>query len=69
MAHDISRWLRDYVYIPWAATGGKLLTYRNLMLTMLLGGSGLVPAGHSSSGEDPRVRLALERWRRDRPAT
>ncbi len=35
----LSRWLRDYLYIPLGGNrGGKLLTYRNLFLTMLLGG-------------------------------
>ena len=36
---SLSRWLRDYLYIPLGGNrGGKLKTYRNLMLTMLLGG-------------------------------
>jgi D-alanyl-lipoteichoic acid acyltransferase DltB (MBOAT superfamily) len=35
----LSRWLRDYLYIPLGGNrGGELLTYRNLMATMLLGG-------------------------------
>ena len=35
----LSRWLRDYLYIPLGGNrGGSLFTYRNLMLTMLLGG-------------------------------
>src|SRR6204780_414378 len=35
----LSRWLRDYLYIPLGGNrGGRLRTYRNLMLTMLLGG-------------------------------
>ncbi len=35
----LSRWLRDYVYIPLGGNRkGRLLTYRNLLLTMLLGG-------------------------------
>jgi D-alanyl-lipoteichoic acid acyltransferase DltB (MBOAT superfamily) len=35
----LSRWLRDYLYIPLGGNrGGSLKTYRNLMLTMLLGG-------------------------------
>jgi alginate O-acetyltransferase complex protein AlgI len=35
----LSRWLRDYLYIPLGGNRkGRLLTYRNLMLTMLLGG-------------------------------
>ena len=36
---SLSRWLRDYLYIPLGGNrGSELLTYRNLMLTMLLGG-------------------------------
>ncbi len=35
----LSRWLRDYLYIPLGGSRkGKILTYRNLMLTMILGG-------------------------------
>jgi alginate O-acetyltransferase complex protein AlgI len=35
----LSRWLRDYLYIPLGGSRrGRLFTYRNLMLTMLLGG-------------------------------
>jgi alginate O-acetyltransferase complex protein AlgI len=35
----LSNWLRDYLYIPLGGNrGGELLTYRNLALTMLLGG-------------------------------
>ena len=35
----LSRWLRDYLYIPLGGNRkGRVLTYRNLMLTMLLGG-------------------------------
>jgi alginate O-acetyltransferase complex protein AlgI len=36
---SLSTWLRDYLYIPLGGNrGGRLLTYRNLMVTMLLGG-------------------------------
>ncbi len=36
---SLSQWLRDYLYIPLGGNRlGTLLTYRNLMLTMLLGG-------------------------------
>jgi len=36
---SLSSWLRDYLYIPLGGNrGGGLRTYRNLMLTMLLGG-------------------------------
>ena len=35
----LSRWLRDYLYIPLGGNRkGTLVTYRNLMITMLLGG-------------------------------
>jgi alginate O-acetyltransferase complex protein AlgI len=35
----LSRWLRDYVYIPLGGNRkGGLKTYRNLLLTMLIGG-------------------------------
>jgi alginate O-acetyltransferase complex protein AlgI len=35
----LSRWLRDYLYIPLGGSRrGTILTYRNLMLTMLIGG-------------------------------
>ena len=36
---SLSTWLRDYLYIPLGGNrGGSLLTHRNLMLTMVLGG-------------------------------
>lgn len=36
---SLSGWLRDYLYIPLGGNrGGGLLTYRNLLLTMVLGG-------------------------------
>lgn len=36
---SLSSWLRDYLYIPLGGNrGGSVLTYRNLSLTMLLGG-------------------------------
>jgi alginate O-acetyltransferase complex protein AlgI len=36
---SLSSWLRDYLYIPLGGNrGGKILMYRNLFLTMLLGG-------------------------------
>lgn len=35
----LSSWLRDYLYIPLGGNrGGRFRTYRNLILTMLLGG-------------------------------
>lgn len=36
---SLSNWLRDYLYIPLGGNrGGKFRTYRNLLLTMVLGG-------------------------------
>jgi alginate O-acetyltransferase complex protein AlgI len=65
----LSRWLRDYVYIPLGGNrGGRLLTYRNLMLTMLLGG-----LWHGAGwtfvvwGGIHGVALSVERWWRERP--
>lgn len=36
---SLSSWLRDYLYIPLGGSrDGKLMTFRNLMITMFLGG-------------------------------
>lgn len=36
---SLSSWLRDYLYIPLGGNrSGRVFTYRNLMITMLLGG-------------------------------
>lgn len=36
---SLSQWLRDYLYIPLGGNrAGRLFTYRNVMITMLLGG-------------------------------
>jgi D-alanyl-lipoteichoic acid acyltransferase DltB (MBOAT superfamily) len=36
---SLSSWLRDYLYIPLGGNrGGRWMTFRNLMITMLLGG-------------------------------
>jgi alginate O-acetyltransferase complex protein AlgI len=36
---SLSTWLRDYLYIPLGGSrGGKFATYRNLLITMVLGG-------------------------------
>lgn len=36
---SLSTWLRDYLYIPLGGSrGGTLFTWRNLMITMILGG-------------------------------
>jgi D-alanyl-lipoteichoic acid acyltransferase DltB (MBOAT superfamily) len=66
----LSRWLRDYLYIPLGGSrGSRLDTYRNLLLTMLIGGlwhgagwTFIVWGGIHGLG------LAWERWRRDRRA-
>src|SRR5918995_152037 len=65
----LSRWLRDYVYIPLGGNrGGRLFTYRNLLLTMLIGG-----LWHGAGwtfvawGGIHGVALIAERWWRDRP--
>jgi alginate O-acetyltransferase complex protein AlgI len=64
----LSRWLRDYLYIPLGGNrGGPRRTYRNLMLTMLLGG-----LWHGASwtfvvwGFIHGVGLSVERWLRTR---
>jgi alginate O-acetyltransferase complex protein AlgI len=64
----LSRWLRDYVYIPFGGNrGGTILTYRNLMLTMLIGG-----LWHGAAwtfvvwGGLHGAALVYERWRSDR---
>src|SRR4029077_20318728 len=65
----LSRWLRDYLYIPLGGSRrGELLTYRNLMLTMLAGG-----VWHGAAwtfvvwGGIHGVALCVSRWRRSRP--
>jgi D-alanyl-lipoteichoic acid acyltransferase DltB (MBOAT superfamily) len=65
----LSRWLRDYLYIPLGGNrGGRLLTYRNLMLTMLIGG-----LWHGAGwtfvvwGGIHGTALVVERWWRERP--
>jgi len=36
---SLSTWLRDYLYVPLGGSrGSRFMTYRNLMLTMILGG-------------------------------
>jgi alginate O-acetyltransferase complex protein AlgI len=61
---SLSSWLRDYLYIPMGGNRkGKLRTYGNLMLTMLLGG-----LWHGGSwnfliwGGCHGALLAIERW-------
>ncbi len=65
----LSRWLRDYVYIPLGGNRkGTVLTYRNVLLTMLIGGlwhgagwTFVVWGGIHGAG------LAAERWWKQRP--
>jgi len=65
----LSRWLRDYLYIPLGGNRhGRLATYRNLMLTMLIGG-----LWHGAGwtfvvwGGIHGTALVSERWWRGRP--
>jgi D-alanyl-lipoteichoic acid acyltransferase DltB (MBOAT superfamily) len=66
----LSRWLRDYLYIPLGGNrGGPWRTYRNLMLTMLLGG-----LWHGASwnfviwgGIHGGVLVAERLWRQHKP--
>ncbi len=64
----LSRWLRDYLYIPLGGSrNGTANTYRNLMITMVLGG-----LWHGAAwtfvlwGTLHGLGLAWERWRGDR---
>ncbi len=67
----LSRWLRDYLYIPLGGNrGGPSAEYRNLFLTMLLGG-----LWHGASwnfviwGAFHGCGLAVERWHAMREPT
>lgn len=77
---SLSTWLHDYLYVPLGGNrDGKFATYRNLFLTMLLGGlwhgaswtfviwgglHGTALAIHRAFGaEVPRGRPAPPRWR------
>jgi alginate O-acetyltransferase complex protein AlgI len=64
----LSRWLRDYLYIPLGGNrGGRRKTYRNLMITMLLGG-----LWHGAAwtfviwGGIHGGAMSVERWWRER---
>jgi D-alanyl-lipoteichoic acid acyltransferase DltB (MBOAT superfamily) len=66
----LSRWLRDYLYIPLGGSrNGRTATYRNLLITMILGG-----LWHGAAwtfvlwGALHGVGLALERWSSERAA-
>jgi alginate O-acetyltransferase complex protein AlgI len=64
----LSRWLRDYLYIPLGGNrGSRLFTFRNLFLTMLIGG-----LWHGANwtfvvwGALHGLYLSAERWLRAR---
>lgn len=61
---SLSTWLRDYLYIPLGGNrGGQWQTFRNLMITMLLGGLWHGAAwGFVVWGGLHGVYLAVERW-------
>jgi alginate O-acetyltransferase complex protein AlgI len=65
----LSRWLRDYLYIPLGGNrGSKLFTYRNIFLVMLLGGLWhganwtFVMWGSIHGGYLIAERVVKERW-------
>ncbi|MGH2755940.1 MAG: MBOAT family O-acyltransferase [Actinomycetota bacterium] len=77
---SLSTWLHDYLYVPLGGNQrGKLATYRNLMITMLLGGlwhgaswtfviwggihGGLLAIHRALGGYAPRGRLDPLRWK------
>jgi alginate O-acetyltransferase complex protein AlgI len=66
----LSRWLRDYLYIPLGGSRrGKVRTYVNLMITMLLGGLWHGAAWHFVVwGGLHGLYLAVGQWKRDRRA-
>lgn len=78
---SLSTWLKDYVYVPLGGNrGGSLATYRNLMLTMFLGGlwhgaawnyvwwgiyHGVLLIGHRLLGRSKhQTRVGGAEWRR-----
>lgn len=77
---SLSQWLRDYLYIPLGGNRqGTLFTYRNLLLTMLLGGlwhganwtfiawgalHGLLLCGYRWLGDGQRHSPGPVGWRR-----
>ena len=54
----LSRWLRDYLYIPRGEPARETRTAINIMITMLLKACGTAPPGRSSPGGIPRHRPA-----------
>lgn len=81
---SLSSWLRDYLYISLGGNrGGKLTTYRNLFLTMLLGGlwhganwtfvawgafHGLILIAYRLADIDRRVMPRVDSWMTSNPA-
>jgi alginate O-acetyltransferase complex protein AlgI len=67
----LSRWLRDYLYIPLGGNRGTAgRTYANLMITMVLGGLWHGAAWHFMIwGGMHGAFLALGQWKRDMRAT
>jgi D-alanyl-lipoteichoic acid acyltransferase DltB (MBOAT superfamily) len=61
---SLSTWLRDYLYVPLGGSrGGRWQTYRNLMITMLLGGLWHGAAwGFVIWGGLHGLYLIIERW-------
>ena len=61
---SLSTWLRDYLYVPLGGSrGSRWRTYRNLMITMLLGGLWHGAAwGFVLWGGLHGLYLAVERW-------
>jgi alginate O-acetyltransferase complex protein AlgI len=70
---SLSSWLRDYLYIPLGGSrAGRVATYRNLMITMLLGGlwhgaAWTFIAWGALHGAYQVVEHALRGWLRGRP--
>ncbi len=66
----LSRWLRDYLYIPLGGSRkGTVRTYVNLMITMLLGGLWHGAAWHFVVwGGLHGIYLSVGRWKRERRA-
>lgn len=80
---SLSSWLRDYLYISLGGNrGGALLTYRNLFLTMLLGGlwhganwtfvawgafHGLILIAYRLADVDRRVMPRVDGWMQSNP--
>lgn len=72
---SLSTWLRDYLYVPLGGSrGGPLATYRNLLITMTLGGlwhgaAWTFVLWGALHGLGLAVTRAWQRWRGERPAT